>query len=584
MKKRLISLLLASLFLLSACSENQTESSNITTTPSPESTAAPAETTTEATTTAAPVTEPVEVTFYEPPLDSIKPAITFNVVFEENFESGASDFKPRGGETVEVTAGGYNSDFVLKTYNRTATWNGPQIDLTASLQPSTTYDVTAMVKYEGAAATKRIDCKIQQNDSTYLDCGVVTAKSGEWTELKGSIEIPAKFTSCSLYFESEYKENAQTDDLVEIYVDNIVVKSSHVEELSYEIPVLHTRHDDSFKVGVAVTAADLRSLEISPLVKKHFNSITMGNEMKPDSVLDYVKCSNDPEKYNLEPAIKEDNLKIGLKFAKENGLLLRGHTLVWHSQTPAWFFKENYSKDANAPNVSREVMLARMESYIKQVLEYCQTNYPGVVYAYDVVNEAIDPADAEPNGIRTKNNLWYDVVGADYPEMAFTFARKYASPEIKLFYNDFNCHDTTKRFRIYELLTRLKEQGLVDGMGLQSHYGLAEPTTITVMDTITKFAELDLEIQITELDINTTDNSDEGLEKLAVRYKKLINLYRQLNDNGKANITSVTVWGFSDKGSWLNDTEKKYPLLFDDYLQPKLAFWGFYLHSEIPSY
>ncbi len=580
MKKKIMPLLLAALIgtaFLTSCgdgAEPKVEESVSKT----EETAAPDTVSETETETEASVTET------EPEIEIVKPTVKKEVVFGEDFETGTSGFGPRGGETVKIIDEGYNSSKCLIVTDRTATWNGASVDITDCIKASTKYEVRAMMKYEGGPATKKVYVSLQQNTSSYITCGQLELKRGEWNEVSGVLDIPANFDSECLYFESEYKDPATEDDLVDLYIDDVKVYYVEVENADVKLPSLYEKHEDYFKIGLGTGARELRDPTYYSIILNQFNSITMGNEMKPDSVLDYVKCSNDPEKYNLEPAIKTDNLEVGLKFAKKNGITVRLHVLVWHQQTPEWFFKENYSRDANAAYVSKEVMTQRLENYIKAVLTYCNENYPGIVYAVDVVNEAINIGEGNSDGIRTKDNHWYDVIGPDYVELAFTFARKYAAEDMKLFYNDYNCHSADRRLAMYNLVKGLKEKGLIDGMGFQSHYGLASPSTIEIQETLLKFAELDLELQVTELDINTADNSDEGFEKLAVRYKKLINLYRSLVDKGLANITSITIWGLTDENSWLNDTEKKYPALFDEYLMPKEAYWGFYQHSSIANY
>ena len=105
----------------------------------------------------------------------------------------------------------------------------------------------------------------------------------------------------------------------------------------------------------------------------------------------------------------------------KNNMKLRLHTLVWHSQTPRWFFTEDYTNEGEL--VDREVMLKRMDAYIRSVLEYFDTQYSGLIYAVDVVNEAFDVGNGDQNGVRQKDNLWYETVGDDYYYHAFVSAR-----------------------------------------------------------------------------------------------------------------------------------------------------------------
>ncbi len=264
---------------------------------------------------------------------------------------------------------------------------------------------------------------------------------------------------------------------------------------------------------------------------------------------------------------------------------MRGHTLVWHSQTPRWFFAEGYSMETTAPLVSKELMLKRMENYIKQVLEYTQTNYPGLIYAWDVVNEAVNTGDGEEGGLRSKDSLWYQVIGPEFIEKAFEYARKYADPEVKLFYNDYNTEDKGKMLAIYDLVKGLKEKGLIDGIGLQSHYTIDSPSIIDIESSIRKYAELDVELQITELDMGLEENTEEAFMHQAIRYKRLFTAFNHLDETGAANITNVTFWGLSDDISWLSKPGvPSYPLLFDKYLMQKPAFFGVILSSDVPLY
>ena len=190
---------------------------------------------------------------------------------------------------------------------------------------------------------------------------------------------------------------------------------------------LKTAYIKDFKIGAAVNTWQLEGAgayaKAKALITNQFNSITMENQMKPESLL---SKENQTRGTDTNVLINEEILQKVLKLASDNGLKLRGHTLVWHSQTPEWFFHKDYNVDKSL--VSKDVMRQRMESYIKKVLTYCQENYPGVVYAWDVVNEAVN----DDGTMRTSSN-WYKVYGdAGYVTDAFTFARKYADKDVKL--------------------------------------------------------------------------------------------------------------------------------------------------------
>jgi endo-1,4-beta-xylanase len=328
---------------------------------------------------------------------------------------------------------------------------------------------------------------------------------------------------------------------------------------------------------------DIEDAEKAQFIVNQFNSITCENEMKADFTLDRTAtlAAGDEEC----PVVNMNNADTALAFAQKNGLQMRGHTLVWHGQTPRWLFTAGYDDDPEAPFVTREVLLKRMENYIRQELEYVNSNYPGVIYAWDVVNEAIEPGDGQEHYIRTTNNYWYDVLGEDYIEMAFTFARKYAAPDQKLFYNDYGTYEKNKLFPICDMIGKLKEKNLIDGIGMQDHIALDYPAIQDYQYAINKYAELGIEIQVTELDINNEDNSEEAQQKLASRYKLVMTILMNCIEKRNANITSVTFWGLTDDRSWLNNSESaNYPLLFDKDLKPKPAFFGVLQDTSIKIY
>lgn len=335
---------------------------------------------------------------------------------------------------------------------------------------------------------------------------------------------------------------------------------------------------DYFLLGVGINGSTLDNLttydpEYMALVKKHFNSVTMSNLMKSCYILRQDESKRSADK---SPALDYTSIDDTLQWCMDNGVKMRGHTLVWHTQVPAWFFREGYEDDGDL--VDKETMLFRMESYIRQLMEHVQDNYPGVVYCWDVVNEAVDPYEGDPDSFfscRMKNgeeaNLWYDTIGPEYVEYAFRFARKYAAEGVKLFYNDFNTYETAKREYIYLLCKDLKEKGLIDGIGMQGYWGVDYPDITAITATITYFSRLNLEIQITELSVGVDEETEEAFEAQAKRYMNIFLYIKGLDTagGGSANITSVTFFGLKDHYVEGDTTNAR---LFDKDCQPKKAF------------
>jgi endo-1,4-beta-xylanase len=319
-----------------------------------------------------------------------------------------------------------------------------------------------------------------------------------------------------------------------------------------------------FPIGVAVNPRMMDNPEESALILAQFNSMTPENAMKMGPI------HPEEKRYNWEPADKIAD------FAVQHGLKLRGHTLCWHNQTPNWFFK-----DSTGATVSKEVLLARLKQHIFDVVG----RYKGKIYAWDVVNEAIPDGDGTD---LYRKSPFYEIVGPEYIEKAFQYAHE-ADPQATLFYNDYNTENAAKRERIYQVVKGLKDKGIpIHGVGLQGHWALTEPTAEELETSITKFASLGLQVQITELDVSIhpkeherktepftgkVEYTPEIEAKQVAQYKMLFEVLRK---HRKA-ITGVTFWNLSDKSSWLDNFpvrgRKDYPLLFDEKYQPKKAFF-----------
>ena len=320
-------------------------------------------------------------------------------------------------------------------------------------------------------------------------------------------------------------------------------------------------YKDYFPIGVAVTPQSLLTDE-GELIKKQFNSITAENVMKMGPI--------HPEEnvYNWDDA---DKL---VDFAVANEIKIRGHALCWHLQTPNWMFKDKNGKD-----VSKEILLERLKKHITKVV----SRYRGKIYAWDVVNEAID----DGNSMHYRNSDWYRICGEEYILKAFEYAHA-ADPKALLFYNDYNTEQPNKRDKVYTLLKKLIDSGIpIHGVGLQAHWSLNSPTEQELRDAIEKYSSLGLAIQITELDISVhewvdpprdkrADENDaytpEAEQKQLEQYGMVFKVFRE----NKEKITGVTFWNISDRYSWLDfypvNGRKNYPLLFDKDLKPKKAF------------
>ena len=317
-----------------------------------------------------------------------------------------------------------------------------------------------------------------------------------------------------------------------------------------------------FYMGVAVAPRHLAGPQ-AKLILNQFNSLTPENAMKMGPI------HPREDQYFWRDA---DSI---VNFAQRNGLRVRGHNLCWHEQTPNWLFKDSTGKQ-----VTKEVLLKRLHDHIFTVVK----RYKGKIYAWDVVNEAIDD---DPNNF-LRNSLWYQICGEDFIVKAFEYAHE-ADPKAILFYNDYNTERPEKMERVYKLLKKLVDAKVpVNAVGLQAHWSLEEPSATELSNTIQKFASLGLKVQITELDISIYpwekerralrpgekgEYTPELERKQIAKYKEVFEVLRQF----KGTVTGVTFWNISDQYTWLDEYpvrgRKNFPLLFDTNLQPKKAYY-----------
>ncbi len=318
-----------------------------------------------------------------------------------------------------------------------------------------------------------------------------------------------------------------------------------------------------FPIGVAVGSSSL-SGEDAHLILQQFNSLTPENAMKMGPI------HPEENRYFWKDADAIVN------YAQRNGLRVRGHNLCWHNQTPHWMFT-----DSNGKTVTKEVLLQRLKTHITTVVN----RYKGKLYAWDVVNEAISDKPDE----YLRNSEWYKICGEEYIAKAFEYAHE-ADPAAVLFYNDYNEINPIKREKIYKLVKGLKDAGVpIGGVGLQSHWAVNEPSRGQLDSTLKKFADLGLKVQITELDISVYSKEHNARERKAQdtdtaytteKEQKQLEVYKmcfELFRKYRKVISGITFWNISDRYSWLDNfpikNRKDYPLLFDQNLKPKKAYW-----------
>ena len=333
---------------------------------------------------------------------------------------------------------------------------------------------------------------------------------------------------------------------------------------------LKDAYKDYFTIGVALNQRNVSDDAQKALVIKQFNSVTAENDWKPGEI--------HPKEgvWNFERADKIAD------FCRQNGIKMRGHCLCWHSQFADWMFTDKKGKP-----VTKEVFYQRLREHIHTVVN----RYKDVVYAWDVVNEAMADDNQfgprfgfgrpgqEPSPYRQSRH--FQLCGDEFIAKAFQFARE-ADPNTLLFYNDYSCVDEGKRERIYNMVKKMKDAGVpIDGIGMQGHYNIYFPSEEQLEKAIVRFKEIVKHINITELDLRM--NNESGGQLMFSRgeakpmpeymgtlqtdqYARLFKVFRKHADV----IDNVTFWNLGDKDSWLG--VNNHPLPFDENYRPKACF------------
>ncbi len=327
-------------------------------------------------------------------------------------------------------------------------------------------------------------------------------------------------------------------------------------------------YKEYFPVGVALGAHTYAEPRADSLIRRHFNTITAENCMKPHHI------GRKEGEYNFEEA---DKL---IAYAEQNGMSVRGHALLWYQSAPKWFFAD--AEDGSP--ATKELIYERLRTYIHTVVGH----FKGQVYCWDVVNEAISDKDDEY--IR-QDSLWYEHCGAEFIEKAFTYAHE-ADPDALLFYNEYSLVFPDKRDKTIRLIKDLQAKGVpIHGVGMQSHWNIEYPTREVLEETIEALGSLGLIVHCTELDVRMSphwaggqltvedyDNavyeySEELEAKQSAQYKMIFETFREYKDIVK----SVTFWNLYDSQTWLDRRKgnigRNYPLLFDDEMRPKECYY-----------
>jgi endo-1,4-beta-xylanase len=508
-----------------------------------------------------------------------------NTGITTNFEDGGLDgWSSRSGSSTltNTTAAAYQSSNSLLVTNRIANWDGPQISVNNKMYNGSRYSIGVWVLLTPADGSSHVlNVSLQTTlagNTTYSSVtsypGVTIAADGNWHQ----INVPAYNMSAS-YSPGQAFLYVQTvpssgNDLVSFYIDDFQLTYIPPPTIQTNIPSIFETLEAYFPVGAAVDPTDVSGPH-EQLLTKHFNSITTGNEMKWSSV------ENSLGSYTFGPADTE----VGVAVC--HGMRVRGHNLVWATgaQTPTYAFGDGTNSPANQATVT-----ANIQEHIKVEV----THFGSQVYAWDVVNEPLDPS--QPDCL--VHGPFYQVLGKSYIDIALEAAREYAPAGTKLFINEYSTADPARLACLVRVVRDLQNRGVpIDAVGHEMHNDINYPSAQAMEHAIRTVGELGVDQQVTELDLsvykagdNTSNYGANGgtvppsiIAQQGYLYEQYFDVFRRMRHL----LSGVTLWGMADDDTWLDSfpiSRLDLPLPFDTQLQAKPAYWGIVDPTQLPGY
>lgn len=507
-----------------------------------------------------------------------------NSGISSTFEDGGLDgWSGRGAATVaNSTTTAHSGAHSLYVTGRTANWNGAAISVSNKMYPGSVYNVSVWVKLDSADGSSHVlNLSLQttyQGTTSYPSVtaypGVTVAADGNWHQINVlGYNMANNYDqgSAQLYIQTVPPNNGT--DLTSFYVDDFQLSYVAPPTIQADIPSIFETYKDFFPVGAAVDMTDISGAHEQLLVK-HFDSMTPGNELKWSStesskgVFDFT---------NADAEVGE---------AVCHGMKVRGQNLVWATgaQTPSYAFGDGTNSTAN-----QAVVTANIQEHIQNEVQH----FGKEVYAWDVINEPIDPS--QPDCL--VHGPFYQVLGPSYIDIALRAAREYAPAGTKLFINDYSTSDPSRLACLVKVIRGLRERGVpLDGIGHETHVNINYPSVQAVVHSIQTlhwdFPRLNQ--QITEMDVSvynagdTTSNYGNTIPPSVLAeqgwlYKQYFDAFRDL----RGELSAVTIWGMADDDTWLDSfpvTRTDYPLPFDMQLQAKPAYWGIVDPTQLPGY
>jgi endo-1,4-beta-xylanase len=469
----------------------------------------------------------------------------------------------------------------LLVTGRIANYDGPQINVSNKMYNGSQYNISAWVMLmptDGSTHIINMSLQVTLNGNTSYPSvtaypGISVPADGNWHQISVigyNMSNSYDPGSAYLYFQTV---PASGNDLVSFYLDDFQLTYVPPPTIQTNIPSIYQTLASYFPVGAAVDTTDLSGPH-AQLLTMHFNSITSENDMKWSSVEDTMGT------YTYGNADSE----VGLAVC--HGMRVRGQNLVWATggQTPSYAFGDGTNSAAN-----QAVVTANIQEHIQSEVQHFGTT----VYAWDVVNEPLDPTQSDC----LDHGPFYQVLGKSYIDIALKAARQYAPSGTLLFINDYSTTDPARLACLVRLVRDLRDRGIpLDGIGHEMHNDINYPSIeamVQAIDTVHRHFP-DIDQQVTELDESvynagdTTSNYGNNIPPSVLAeqgwlYKLYFDAFRELRNK----VSAVTFWGFADDDTWLDSfpvARTDYPLPFNMQLQAKPAYWGIVDPTQLPGY
>ena len=500
-------------------------------------------------------------------------------------DGGLDGWSSRAGSTLTTVASPVpdpnNDANALLITGRTANFDGPQISVSNKMYVGSEYNISGWVLLTPADGSSHV---INMSLQTTLDGntsfpsvtaypGVTVPADGKWHQISViGYTMSSAYTqgAAFLYFQTV---PASGNDLVSFYLDDFQLSYVAPPVIQTNIPSIYRTLSEFFPIGAAVDTTDLSGPH-AQLLTKHYDSMTPGNDLK------WI---------NTEPSLGSYDYTNGdaeVGQAVCANMRVRGQNLVWSTgeQTPAYATGDGTNSAAN-----QALVTANIQEHIQSEVQH----FGSKVYAWDVVNEPLDPT--QPDCL--EHGPFYAVLGAGYIDVAFKAAKKYAPPGTKLFINEYSTTDPARLACLVKVVHELRDRGVpVNAIGHEMHHQINFPTAesmATAVNTVAiNFPGMDQ--QVTELDMSVynagDDTSNYGntipasvLAEQGWLYKQYFDVFRSLRDK----LSAVTMWGMADDDTWLDSfpvTRTDYPLPFDMQLQAKPAYWGIVDPTHLPGW